>query len=83
MTIQEDKRAKEFLSCLGNGKGRVTDEDENPEDYEIKEQKEQIEPLAKEIAKMLRNYNNLSYNVQENLISLIMIGYIEITEGTK
>jgi hypothetical protein len=27
------KRAKEFLSCLGRGKGMITEEDENPEDY--------------------------------------------------
>ena len=26
-------RSKDFLACLGNGKGRITDEDENPEDY--------------------------------------------------
>ena len=26
----KDKRAKEFLECLGNGKGRITEEDENP-----------------------------------------------------
>jgi hypothetical protein len=37
---QEDERAKEFLSCLGNGKGRITDEDESPEDYVMKTQKE-------------------------------------------
>ena len=30
----KDKRAEEFLSCLGNGKGRITDEDENPEEDE-------------------------------------------------
>ena len=27
----QNKRAEEFLRCLGNGKGRVTEEDENPE----------------------------------------------------
>ena len=29
----EEAREKEFWACLGNGKGRITDEDENPEDY--------------------------------------------------
>ena len=28
--MNNDKRAKEFLECLGNGKGRITEEDENP-----------------------------------------------------
>ena len=28
--MSNDERAKEFLSCLGNGKGRITEEDENP-----------------------------------------------------
>jgi len=31
--MSNKERAKEFLECLGNGKGRVTEEDENPEMY--------------------------------------------------
>ncbi len=29
----ENKRGEELLKCLGNGKGRITEEDENPELY--------------------------------------------------
>ena len=37
MKSDDDLRAQEFLRCLGNGKGRVTYEDENPDTEELEE----------------------------------------------
>jgi len=34
--MNKEERAKEFLNCLGNGKGRITYEDENPDEEEKK-----------------------------------------------
>lgn len=35
------ERSSEFLACLGNGKGRVTEEDEDPEEYWLEELEEE------------------------------------------
>ena len=52
--MTNNKRAEEFLKCLGNGKGRVTEEDENPEEYErrmVKVEKEVFGELRDDLIK--------------------------------
>jgi hypothetical protein len=65
MEKQENARAEEFLSCLGNGKGRVTDEDENPEDYIMEKQSPLSNNSNRKLRKVVPSKDKIEDNIQK------------------